>query len=898
MEGCKVLSSKTIPLPVRSITACANGIFTNSCRPLINNTTLHDTRSRDVRDCTVCYDICLSNRPHEVKDAVGNISIRNNVGTFKESFMMVKNAIGCYVLPDSYKPNISRKKECKFDVNDNRYLKQNGIPCEYYPSSEKFKVKTPVTNELKSDVKEEFNPKDFILAVNTHNHMQDNRNPVQLSWSEVVKANSSLMSQHKPGCVPKDNMQSDLNYSHYLPSESAKFKGIMKKEFNPYAKNWIPKSKNIKKLTNFSKSSSKFGSSVKGHTPEAKLVDIKDKRRETRILISKDFKSNSKSFKTIKKVNNLENEVCTHRVDVNNNIYYNSGIQIPNYPTCINPKDVNVEDITSENKEQDATMTVLMRKRSIDEVESAGSIPKKSELHYTGSQVMIKPAGTANYSEVASNANSTVPFVADASIYCLEDSLIECPVNKFDSHNITNKKIIYKGNEETIKKVREEIKEINIREKEEINNDPSLKIDMSFAQLITVRETIENIKRSNGLFMVSSGTFEVAAASTVNMTKPPIWSGLHWVSEPSRWLCVSNFPFESEYYPDLRLLFEAYGDVREIHCGFNGIAYVFYYDIRDAIKAQNLLKHKEAPHNRGRLNVRFGQKPTNINNLVHLYPSINLQELQNEGSLIISYYGAYASESAIKAQFSKCGTIKEFKSQTYEDVRVITLEYYDSRNANSAKRSLNGQKIQGAILAIEFHDPSAQSWDIITNEISGRQKPPKPAIKGYPAPPVTSTVHSSGNRTIPLRNRMNLEKVKQGLDVRTTFMVRNIPNKYTQEMLIAELNDTHKGKYDFLYLRIDFTNKCNVGYAFINFVDISAVISFAESRVGRKWTCFNSDKICELSYADVQGYPTLVEKFRTSSIMRERPEYRPKVFFTSGPMRGMEAPFPCSLAKK
>jgi multidrug efflux pump subunit AcrB len=71
-----------------------------------------------------------------------------------------------------------------------------------------------------------------------------------------------------------------------------------------------------------------------------------------------------------------------------------------------------------------------------------------------------------------------------------------------------------------------------------------------------------------------------------------------------------------------------------------------------------------------------------------------LQELQNEGSLIISYYGAYASESAIKAQFSKCGTIKEFKSQTYEDVRVITLEYYDSRNANSAKRSLNGQKIQ------------------------------------------------------------------------------------------------------------------------------------------------------------------------------------------------------------
>src|SRR3954470_13498684 len=104
MEGCKAHSSKTKPVSVRSITACANGIFTNSHHPLIDTTTLHDTRPRDVRDCSVCYDICLSSRPHEVKDAVGNISIRNNVGTFKESFMMVKNAIGCYVLPDSYKP--------------------------------------------------------------------------------------------------------------------------------------------------------------------------------------------------------------------------------------------------------------------------------------------------------------------------------------------------------------------------------------------------------------------------------------------------------------------------------------------------------------------------------------------------------------------------------------------------------------------------------------------------------------------------------------------------------------------------------------------------------------------------------------------------------------------------
>lgn len=109
-------------------------------------------------------------------------------------------------------------------------------------------------------------------------------------------------------------------------------------------------------------------------------------------------------------------------------------------------------------------------------------------------------------------------------------------------------------------------------------------------------------------------------------------------------------------------------------------------------------------------------------------------------------------------------------------------------------------------------------------------------------------------------------------------MIKNIPNKYTsvsispcqiiehitdseaktclqkeKEMLKESIDATHAKTYDFLYLRMDYENKCNHGYAFINFIDYrylfsnfllmqthlqntcSSVISFAEERVGRRW---------------------------------------------------------------
>ncbi|KNE59933.1 hypothetical protein AMAG_05382 [Allomyces macrogynus ATCC 38327] len=145
---------------------------------------------------------------------------------------------------------------------------------------------------------------------------------------------------------------------------------------------------------------------------------------------------------------------------------------------------------------------------------------------------------------------------------------------------------------------------------------------------------------------------------------------------------------------------------------------------------------------------------------------------------------------------------------------------------------------------------------------------------------------------IPRENEFDVLRILSGKDTRTTIMIRNIPNKYSQQMLIDFINESHRGQYDFLYLRMDFKNKCNVGYAFCNMVNVAAVVSFAQRVVGKKWTRFNSDKVCMLSYANIQGKQALIDKFRNSSVMDEHPSYRPKIFYTSGPLAGEEEVFP------
>jgi len=143
---------------------------------------------------------------------------------------------------------------------------------------------------------------------------------------------------------------------------------------------------------------------------------------------------------------------------------------------------------------------------------------------------------------------------------------------------------------------------------------------------------------------------------------------------------------------------------------------------------------------------------------------------------------------------------------------------------------------------------------------------------------------------------LDLDLVENEIDTRSSLMVRNIPNKYTQQMLLNEFTENGHGPgvIDFFYLPIDFKNRCNRGYAFINFVNYRDIVKFHRQYYGQHWRTFNSDKICDITYARIQTKASMLKRFENSALMEKDEEYKPLVFVSDGPEKGKRLPFAVS----
>jgi len=129
-------------------------------------------------------------------------------------------------------------------------------------------------------------------------------------------------------------------------------------------------------------------------------------------------------------------------------------------------------------------------------------------------------------------------------------------------------------------------------------------------------------------------------------------------------------------------------------------------------------------------------------------------------------------------------------------------------------------------------------------------------------------------------------------DTRTTLMIRNLPNDYTQAMVLELLESKGFGSntYNFFYLPIDFQTRVALGYAFIDLAHPSLVQPFWEVLDGFSDWVVRSGKVCWVSWCEPsQGLETHIERYRNSPVMHDSvpDEHKPLLL-----ENGCRIPFP------
>ncbi|KAF4655191.1 hypothetical protein FOL47_009546 [Perkinsus chesapeaki] len=120
----------------------------------------------------------------------------------------------------------------------------------------------------------------------------------------------------------------------------------------------------------------------------------------------------------------------------------------------------------------------------------------------------------------------------------------------------------------------------------------------------------------------------------------------------------------------------------------------------------------------------------------------------------------------------------------------------------------------------------------------------------------------------------------------TTVMLRNIPSRYSTKDLceILHRDGFEAGShYDFVYLPADFRDYSCLGYGFVNFTAHSTAKGFSEKFQGLRLPYSgSSDKICQTSWARIQGFSENIRHAQHSANHDLPPFFRPMAFSCQG----------------
>jgi len=353
---------------------------------------------------------------------------------------------------------------------------------------------------------------------------------------------------------------------------------------------------------------------------------------------------------------------------------------------------------------------------------------------------------------------------------------------------------------------------------------------------------------------------------------------------------------------ELRSIFCKYGEIKEIRETPNKKHHKFieFFDVRDSEKAMKALnkmdlkgkKIKIEPSRPGGIRKFFNPPDSNYwsevsigtGEFFYYYSPTNANVSTTTTSGSVDPVGGTQSQQTEKTK-SPNSMQSTLLPRTQQELQNI-----GNLRSNSSSHSANTSPNITVVARGSQNAMTSHSSPQYTRE--DKAKSTNPFFSN------NSPNRSGGNYEFEKKRFfLNIARVKAGEDKRTTLMIKNIPNKYTQKMLLQAIDVKFRGTYDFFYLPIDFKNRCNVGYAFINFIDAKSIVEFSSFLNQKRWEKFNSEKVCELTYARIQGKEALIEHFQNSSLMSEDNACRPIIFHSDGPDVGLEMPFPNPTVK-
>mmetsp|Transcript_25925 Transcript_25925/g.73786 ORF Transcript_25925/g.73786 Transcript_25925/m.73786 type:complete len:361 (-) Transcript_25925:469-1551(-) len=123
-------------------------------------------------------------------------------------------------------------------------------------------------------------------------------------------------------------------------------------------------------------------------------------------------------------------------------------------------------------------------------------------------------------------------------------------------------------------------------------------------------------------------------------------------------------------------------------------------------------------------------------------------------------------------------------------------------------------------------------------------------------------------------------------ETRTTLMLREMPVEVSRDRLIHVLDQLGmRGLYDMVYVPVDFSSGCGLGYAFVNMTSPQEVPVIWTALDGfSAWGFGETDKPCSIRWSEPnQGLAAHVERYRNSPVMHpEVPEGWKPALFTQG----------------